>query len=118
MTDAPNFYSQEDIELINEIASDGSDMSQPMIIEIDIAVKDEETAQKICDKLEAAEYDFDMFQDEETDELGICVNVSMLLTAQNVGDAQTKLQEIASEFGGEVAGWGTFGNNYDELPEE
>jgi hypothetical protein len=53
MTDAPNFYSQEDIELINEIASDGSDMSQPMIIEIDIAVKDEETAQKICDKLEA-----------------------------------------------------------------
>jgi regulator of RNase E activity RraB len=118
MTEELNFYSQEDIDVINEIASDGSDMSQEMIVDIDLSVEDEETAQKLCDKLEAEGLDFEMFQDEETDALGICVSISMLLTPQNVGDAQTKLQALASEFGGAVEGWGTYGNNFDALGDE
>lgn len=118
MTEAPNFYSQDDIDVINDIASDGSDITKEMIIDIDLSVENEETAQKICDKLESENYDFEMFQDEETDALGICVSISMILTAQNVGDAQTKLHAIAQEFGGAVEGWGTYGNNFDELGEE
>ncbi len=118
MTETPNFYSQDDIDVINEIFADGSDASREMVIDIDISVDSEETAQKICDKLEAQNYDFEMFQDEETNELGICVSVAMILSAQNVGDAQTKIHAIAQEFGGSVEGWGTYGNNFDELGEE
>lgn len=115
MTDAPDFYTQEDIDIINEIASDGSKMDEEMVIDIDVAIDDEDAAQKLCDKLQAAGYEFEMFQDDETDELGVCVSVSMILNPKNVGDAQSKLQEIAAEFGGEVAGWGTYGNNFEEI---
>ena len=112
-----------DGEVLQMIADDGNDMSQPMIVDFHVAAATEETAEQIAsaaDKLGyETEIDFDdgedAEEDEEITEPWTCTcRREMLLQYDAVIAAQKQLDDIARPLGGYSDGWGTFGNAQKE----
>lgn len=108
-----------DGEVLQMIADDGNDMSQPMIVDFHVAAATEDTAEKIAAAAEKLGYevgiDFDdgedAEEDEEITEPWTCTcRKEMLLEHEGVIAAQKQLDDIARPLGGYADGWGTFGN--------
>lgn len=111
MTDYPD---DDDGDALRRIAESGSDMSQPMLVDFFIAVDDEQMARKVADAVAPAGYAVELNRDEEEDDWSCCCSREMVLTHAAVVAAQAELQRLAEPLGGEVDGWGTFGNADDE----
>ena len=115
MTDYPN---DDDGDALRRIAESGSDMSQPMLVDFFIAVHDEQMARAVADAVGPKGYAIELDHDDEDDDWSCCCSREMLLTHDAVVAAQAELQRLAEPLGGEVDGWGTFGNTDDDADED
>lgn len=114
MTDYPD---DADGNALRNIEEQGSDMSRPMDVDIQVAAPDELTAIEIANAAMTFGYrtetyfDDDLEDAEEATEPWTCeCSKVMLLTYDNITAAQHELNEIAKPLGAFVDGWGTFGN--------
>ena len=108
-----------DAEVIQMIADDGNDLSQPMEVQFHVAAATEEMAEKIAVAAEGLGYEVsiefddgeDQEEDEDISEPWTCTcSKEMLLEYDAVVAAQAELDKIARPHGGYADGWGTFGN--------
>jgi regulator of RNase E activity RraB len=107
----PTFPNDADGDALRRVAADGNDLTKPMTIDFTVVVPDEASATSVARAARSAGYETAIDLDEESDE-SICVCTKLMLaTYDNVLRAQEELQELAAPYGGEVDGWGTFGNN-------
>ena len=106
----PDFPNDADGDALRRVAADGNDLTKPMAFDLTVVVPDEASATSVADAAGLAGYETTIDLDEETDE-SICVCTKLMLaTYDNVIRAQEELQELVAPYGGEVDGWGTFGN--------
>ncbi len=108
---ATDYPHDDDGEALKRVAADGNDMSKPMPIDFTVVVPDEDSARAVAGVAAAAGYDPDIDYDGEADEWIVEATKTMLATYENVVGAQAELGALTSPHGGEVDGWGTFGNN-------
>ncbi len=105
----PDYPNDADGEALRRIAADGSDMSEPMEIDVTVVVPDESSGRAIA--LLAAERGYTTSVDRDDDGSWTCTCTrSMIATYDAVIAAQRELDELARPNGGRTDGWGTFGN--------
>jgi len=115
-----------DGDALANLAAQGLDMSQPLVLEFSIAAPDEQSAKSIADALGKQNYtpeiDFDEREpeddpdasDDDVEDEGfgplwsVYVKVTMVPEYDNVVAVQSELDRIAAPFGGQADGWGTF----------
>ncbi|HEX6597344.1 MAG TPA: ribonuclease E inhibitor RraB [Acidimicrobiales bacterium] len=105
-----DFPNDADGDTLRRVAADGNDLTKPMAFDLTVVLPDEASAISVADAARLAGYETTIDLDEESDE-SICVCTKLMLpTYDNVIRAQDELQELVAPYGGEVDGWGTFGN--------
>lgn len=106
--------------VLADLAAQGVDMSQPLLIEFPVAVPDETAANKTLQALTKARYDSHIEHDEgepdfdpdvdDADEFGpswtVYANVRMIPEYNEIMRIQAELDRIARPFGGKSDGWG------------
>ena len=114
MTDYPD---NADGNALKHLEETGSDLSQPMDVDIQVAAPDELTAVEVANAALALGYRSEVFFDEDLEDVEDasepwtceCSKV-MMLTYDAIIAAQAELNAIAQPLGGYVDGWATFGN--------
>lgn len=108
-----------DRQVLQMLAEDGNDLTKSMSIEFTIAANNEETADAIADALEEQGHDVHVFfddaqpadPDDVTEPSWKCVCTKEMIPAHEaLQEIQASLATTAKQFGGELEGWGTFGN--------
>jgi len=107
---APDYPDDDDGEALKRVAADGNDLSRPMPIDFTVVVPDEVPGRRVAAEAEAAGYVPEVYHDDEVDEWVVELTKDMIATYENVVGAQAELGALAAPYGGEVDGWGTFGN--------
>lgn len=107
--------------VLADLAAQGVDMSQPLLIEFLVAVPDEASANKALQVMVKAGYDAHIEYDEgEPDDEGemdpddeefgpswtVFANVRMIPEYQEIIRIQAELDRLARPFGGSSDGWG------------
>jgi hypothetical protein len=109
--------------VLADLAAEGIDMTQPLVIEFAVAVPDEESANETAKAMVAAGYeasveydegepDFDPELDDEDDEeefgesWTVYSSIEMVPEYDAIMRIQEELDKIARPFGGESDGWG------------
>jgi len=117
MADYPD---DADGEVLAEIAAQGVDMSQPLLIEFAVAAPDEERAQAIADALAAAGYEAEVDFDEGEPEgegddpdgeafapsWSVYASREMVPEYDEIIRIQSELDRLAGPFEGYSDGWG------------
>jgi hypothetical protein len=114
-TDYPD---DSDGDALRRVAAGGSNMSEPMDIDFQIAAPDEATAKRIGDQAARLAYRVSIYFDdlkdegiEDVDDPWTCeCSKHMVPTYDAIIAAQVELDAIARLFGSHMDGWGTFGN--------
>ena len=117
----PDYPDDADGDALRELADEGVDMSQPVLIEFAVAAPDDDAAQKIGAALAEHGYQAHVdFDEGEPDEDGaidpddpefgpawtVYVGISMVPTYDEVMRIQADLDRIAGPHGGRADGWG------------
>lgn len=118
MTDYPD---DVDGAVLADLAAQGVDMSQPLLIEFLVAVPDEVSANKTFQAMAAAGYksyieydagepDDDGEIDPDDEEFGpawtVFASVRMIPEYEEIMRIQAELDQLALQFGGNSDGWG------------
>lgn len=114
MSDQPQ---TDDEDALRQISQSGSDMMQPMDVDIHIAVPDEEAAIEIANLAGTLGYRTEIYFDDDVEDVENvaepwtcqCSRV-MIVNLESITETQTELNRIAEPRGGYVDGWGTYGN--------
>lgn len=100
------------------IAENGSDLSRPMVIDFQIVVPDEDSGQLIATEAIKQGFESSVFFDEEYDDWTCECSKEMIASAQSIGDTERLLGELAAKHGGQMDGWGTYGNDESDDDED
>lgn len=106
--------------VLADLASQGVDMSQPLLIEFHVAVPDEASANKALAAIIEAGYDSQIVYDEgepdydpeidDEEEFGpswtVYANVRIIPEYNEIIRIQAELDQLAKPFGGNSDGWG------------
>ena len=119
MTD--EYPNDADGDALRGIAESGSDMSQPMDVDVQIAAPDEAVAARVAEETAKLGYRTSIYFDEEeldpedAGDLWTCeCTKTMLLTYDAIIAVQSELDAVAKPLDAYVDGWGTYGNIDDE----
>ena len=109
----PDYPSDDDGDALRRVASDGSDMTKPMVIDFAIAAPTEDVARQVAQLASsrgfACEVEHDV--DEDGVEAWDCIcRVEMVATYERLVAVQRELDELVGPLGAHTDGWGTFGN--------
>jgi len=108
------YPNDADGDALRRVVTEGSDMSQPMIVDFAVAAQDRESAESIAKMAASIGYMTDVVYDEGEDQdraSWTCYcSKSMILTYQTVVEAQRELEDLSRPFNGYSDGWGTLGN--------
>jgi hypothetical protein len=107
---AAGYPNDADGDALRKVASNGSDMARPMVIEYSIAVPDKATAKRVAEMVAPRGYDPSIVHDDESKSWTVYCSRSMLATYDGVVCAQRELNSWVQPYGAECDGWGTFGN--------
>ena len=117
----PDYPDDDDGFVLRQLAAQGVDLTQPLLIEFAVAVPDEPAAEAVVEALAAAGYDAEAEYDEgepdedgnideEDEEFGpswtVYANVEMVPDHQRLIEIQQDLDRIAGPLGGHADGWG------------
>ena len=113
-----NFPDNEDGNALQRLVESGSNLDQPMDVDIQIAAPTEEAAIEIANLAGVVGYRTDVYYDDEIEDVEEapepwtcqCSRV-MVVNYESIVGCQIQLNEIAKPRGGYVDGWGTFGND-------
>jgi regulator of RNase E activity RraB len=109
MADA--FPNDADGDALRRIAHDGSDLSKPMFIDFQIAVRDKSCAEELAVVARKLGYRVSIYDSPECTLAWTCeCSTRMVATYESVIAIQNELAEISKRFGGIPDGWGSFGN--------
>jgi hypothetical protein len=106
-----DYPNDADGDALRSVASSGSDMSSPMVIDFSIHVPDEATGQRIAALVEPLGFDPSIYHDPDNGSWSLNCSKSMLATYEGVVTAQKQLSEVVQPHGARCAGWGSFGNS-------
>jgi len=115
MAEYPN---DADGDALRRIAGDGSDMSKPMLIDFQVAMPDQVSAEKLAKTAEELGYRSAVYESPECS-LPWTTECSsrMLATYETVMAAQEELAKLSHPYGGHPDGWGSFGNGPRARPD-
>lgn len=114
--------------VLADLAAQGVDMSQPLLIEFPVAVPDEASANKALQAMTKAGYESRVYYDEgepdydpaidDSDEFGpswtVYADVRMVPEYNEIMRIQAELDRIARPFGGKSDGWGVMVDGDEE----
>lgn len=106
-----DFPDDPDGDALRRIRADGSDMTQPMLIDFAVWLPDELSARQFA--AVAKQRDFEVlvsFDDDDACWTCYCTR-TMRATYAEVRAVQEELDDLSRPFGGHSDGWGTFGNS-------
>jgi len=106
-----SYPSDSDGDALRNAAESGADMSRPMVIDFSVEVRDESTARRVAELVEANGYDPSISEDDGGRSWSVHCSKSMLATYEGVVTVQAELNELVKPHGASCNGWGTFGNN-------
>jgi len=104
-----NYPNDIDGDVLRRVAQDGSDMTQPMLIDFAIDAPSEEVADHVLARLKAKDFVSKKTQNDDG-RWTITVPVMMTPVHAEIVDFQNALDEDLNQFGAKSDGWGTFGN--------
>lgn len=109
------FPDDPDGQVLRNLAADGHDLSEPMVIEFHVAAPDQETAERIQQAAEQLGYSVQIDFDDEPLPPWTCYCERLMLAEYDaILAAQNELDQAARPLGGYCDGWGTFGNAADD----
>ncbi len=123
----------DDQAVLDALAEDGHDLSQPMPIDFFLLAPDEPAAHGMAEALRAesyvAEIEFDDGQEHDHGEdephgeectpvWAVCVHIEMIPDVKEIVRLQVVLADLVAPFEGEGDGWGTVGNAPQEDEED
>lgn len=98
-----------DGDALFQVASLGSDLSEPMEIDFVVKVPDQASGQKVARAANSAGYVTEVATDDEGEWICYCTK-EMVASYEALVDAQEELRQLSRRFGGEPDGWETLGN--------
>jgi regulator of RNase E activity RraB len=107
-----------DEQVLQHLAETGSDLSQPMLIDFQVAADDEASANRIAAAAAARGFETQVYFDEEFDDWICECSQDMIAAPAEIAATEARLDEIAAPFGGRVDGWGSFGNGDEDFDDE
>jgi hypothetical protein len=107
-----DYYPNDaDGDSLRRVASSGSDMALPMVIDFSVAAPDEAAARGVARAAESQGFDPSIYQSPDNGSWSVYCSKSMLATYEGVVAARTALNEFARPFGATCDGWASFGNS-------
>jgi hypothetical protein len=100
-----------DGDALRQVASGGSDMSVPMVIDFAVDAPDEASARALAAAVEPLGFDPSIYENPDDGSWTVSCSKSMLATYEGVVAAQAQLQGVAIHHGATCDGWGSFGNS-------
>jgi hypothetical protein len=112
------FPDDADGDALRSVQSNGSDMSKPMLIDFAINAPSETIADLCITRL--ANRGFKSSKDVSESDGHWTVTVSVIMTPDydEIVDFQKALDEDLSQLGAKSDGWGAFGNDPQNLPDD
>ena len=104
------YPADADGDALRQVASSGSDMTQPMTIDFSVAAPDEAAARRMAAAAELLGFDPSIYEDPEKRSWSVYCSKSMLATYEGVVAVQGQLNAMAAPHGGRCEGWASFGN--------
>jgi len=113
-----DFPNDSDGDALRGVASHGSDMSKPMLIDFQVAVPSELAGESLGEVAKKLGYLVSVYDSEKCKLPWTCeCSTRMLATYDGVMAIQRELAELSKPFGGFPDGWGTFGNGPNGQPD-
>lgn len=106
-----DYPNDPDGDLLRQVASSGSDMAVPMVIDFSVAAPDEAAARGVAGAAEPHGFDPSIYQSPDNGSWSVYCSRSMLATYEGVVATRAQLNEIARPFGATCDGWASFGNS-------
>lgn len=103
-----DFPDDADGDALRRVAGDGSDMSQPMLVEFIVDASTQADAEAIARRAEQRGYAAQISEDDGA--LTVYLAVSMIASYDGVVSRQREISDFVSAFGSTCESWGTFGN--------
>ena len=100
----------ETTAVLEHLAANGSDMSQPMFIDFHIAVPSVAAGVAVGEAALALGYEVECAYDEDEDEWTCTCSKSMVATHAAVTACELELDALAEPHEGFIDGFGSFGN--------
>jgi hypothetical protein len=100
-----------DGDALRAVASSGSDMGMPMVIDFTVQAPDETAARAVAGAVEAFGFDPSIYQSPDDGSWTVSCSKSMLATYAVVVAARAQLNDIARPYAASCDGWGSFGNS-------
>ena len=99
-----------DGDAIRRVIEDGADLTKPMEIDFAVAFPTRDAGTRFQRALGDKGFRTSLEHDEGGTTWTCYCAKTMMLTYGSVTGVQGELDEIAKAFGGQIDGWGTFGN--------
>jgi hypothetical protein len=106
----PDYPNDSDGDALRRVASDGNDMTAPMVIEFPVVVPAEIPAKQFASVASAKGYKVHLWKHEDDPDWDVICAIEMVPTHADVVRIQCELTEWAKPFRGYCDSWGTFGN--------
>lgn len=118
MTGTLAYPDDDDGDALRRVVALGSDMSKPMCIDFAIDAPSEAIADLCIARLAERDFRSGKFRDDESGRWTINVPVVMTPVYAEIVHFQQVLDDDLRALGAKSDGWGTFGNNPDNLPDD
>jgi hypothetical protein len=106
----PAYPDDADGDALRRVASSGSDMALPMVIDFAVVVANEASARAVAAAVEPLGFDPSIYESPDDGSWTVSCSKSMLATYEGVVAAQAELKEIVRHYGATCDGWASFGN--------
>jgi hypothetical protein len=111
-----DFPNDADGDALRRLVAGGSDLSKPMFINFQVAVPDETAARGLADVSRRLGYRVEIHASPGSSLPWTCeCSTRMLASYEGVIAIQEELARLAALFDGHPDGWGSFGNDADEI---
>jgi hypothetical protein len=107
---AHSYPNDADGDALRKVASNGADMSKPMVIDFSVAAPNQDVARRVAELVVAHGFQPSISADEQGGGWSVYCSKSMRATYDGVLEAQRCLNELLRPIGAICDGWGTFGN--------
>lgn len=102
------FPRDEDGEVLNMLYKQGADFSKKHIVDFFIAVPNQDSGEKIIDRLKVLGLNCELDFNEEFEDWTCTSSKEMFLVYEDIVEMQKDLNTLSEGFGGYTDGWGTF----------
>jgi len=106
----PDFPSDDDGDALRRVFEFGADPSRPMQIDFMVDVPSEMAGNRVAASASQRGYQASVEMDPEAGTWTCYCSREMLANYPDIQAAQAELDALAQPHGGQIDGWGTFGN--------